>query len=143
VIPLSNKQINRVAISLNLSGFYLAEMEEKAVISILETTATDGKNYLVEEISRLERTVSGFFDYIGGIIERRYSFTMKSFADSVNKFLTFNEYRVLEGHGSISRQQAEARAFTEYEKFNETQRIESDFDRVVKDIEKKKPEDEE
>jgi len=106
---------------------------------VLKSDTAIGKNYLSEdEIGRLERTVSGFFDYIEGIIERRHSFTMESFADSVNKFLAFNEYQVLEGYGKISRQQAEARAFTEYEKFNETQRIESDFDRVIKELEQKK-----
>ena len=106
---------------------------------VLKSDTAIGKNYLSEdEIRRLERTVSGFFDYIEGIIERRQSFTMESFAESVNKFLTFNEYQVLVGdYGKISRQQTKARAFTEYEKFNETQRIESDFDRIIKEIEKK------
>ncbi|MDP0588426.1 MAG: RhuM family protein [Candidatus Endonucleobacter bathymodioli] len=49
-------------------------------------------NYLNEkEIKQLERTVSAFFDYIEGIIERRNEFSMERFADSVNKFLAFNE----------------------------------------------------
>ncbi|MGE4422359.1 MAG: virulence RhuM family protein [Pseudodesulfovibrio sp.] len=98
-----------------------------------------GKNYLAEdEIRQLERTVSGFFDYIERIIESRTTFTMKAFADSVNRFLEFNEYKVLEGYGSISRRQADAKARSEYEKFNATQRIESDFDKAVKAIEAKK-----
>jgi len=63
---------------------------------------------------------------------------MESFAESVNRFLEFNEYRILEGHGTVSRQQAEKKAFDEYEKFNKNQRIESDFDRVVKRLEKKR-----
>jgi hypothetical protein len=98
-----------------------------------------GKNYLAEdEIRQLERTVSGFFDYIERIIESRTTFTMKAFADSVNRFLEFNEYKVLGGYGSISRKQADAKARAEYEKFNATQRIESDFDKAVKAIEAKK-----
>jgi len=100
---------------------------------VLKSDVVIGKNYLSEEeIKRLERTVSGFFDYIENILENRTSFTMESFADSVNRFLEFNEYRVLEGYGSISRKQAEAKAYAEYEKFNRTQHIESDFDRQVK-----------
>lgn len=100
---------------------------------VLKSDTTVGKNYLSEDkIRKLERTVSAFFDYIENIIERRNSFTMESFAESVNRFLEFNEYKVLEGYGSISRKQADAKAFSEYEKFNKTQRIESDFDKMVK-----------
>lgn len=100
---------------------------------VLKSDITIGKNYLSEkEIKQLERLVSGFFDYIEGIIERRNTFTMDSFAESVNKFLTFNEYKVLEAYGKISRKQAEQKAITEYEKFNKQQKIESDFDREIK-----------
>ena len=102
---------------------------------VLKSDSTIAKNYLSEEeIRKLERTVSAFFDYIEGIIERRNPFTMERFAESVNKFLAFNEYRILEGHGTVSRQQAELRAHAEYEQFNKQQRIESDFDREVKKL---------
>ena len=102
---------------------------------VLKSDTMIGKNYLSEnEIRKLERAVSAFFDYIENIIERRNTFTMESFAESVNRFLEFNEYRVLEGYGSISRKQAEEKAFTEYGKFNKTQRIESDFDKLVKQL---------
>lgn len=56
---------------------------------------------------------------------------------SVNKFLEFNEYKVLEGKGSISAKQAEVKALLEYDKFNKTQKIESDFDKAVKALQKK------
>ena len=102
---------------------------------VLKTDAAVAKNYLSEaDIKKLERAVSAFFDYIEGIIERRNTFTMESFAESVNKFLAFNEYRILDGFGTVSRQQAEQKAFAEYEKFNKQQRIESDFDREVKKL---------
>ena len=100
---------------------------------VLKSDATVAKNYLSEEdIKKLERTVSAFFDYIEGIIERRNTFTMESFAESVNKFLAFNEYQILEGYGNVSRKLAEQKAHAEYDKFNKQQRIESDFDREVK-----------
>ena len=103
---------------------------------VLKSDTTIGKNYLQEdEIKKLERTVAGFFDYIERIIENRTTFTMESFADSVNRILEFNEYKILEGYGSVSRKQAEAKAFAEYDKFNKTQRIESDFDKAIKQIE--------
>lgn len=105
---------------------------------VLKSDSAIGKNYLEEEeIRKLERTVSAFFDYIEGIIERRNSFTMESFAESVNKFLEFNEYKILEGYGKITRRQAEEKAFAEYERFNKQQRIESDFDKQMKALEKK------
>lgn len=106
---------------------------------VLKSDAAVAKNYLSEaDIKKLERAVSAFFDYIEGIIERRNTFTMESFANSVNKFLAFNEYRILDGFGTVSRQQAEQKAFAEYEKFNKQQRIESDFDREVKKLLQKK-----
>lgn len=106
---------------------------------VLKSDTTVAKNYLSEEeIKKLERAVSAFFDYIEGIIERRNTFTMESFAESVNKFLAFNEYKILEGFGGVSRPQAEKKAFEEYEKFNKQQRIESDFDREMKKLLQKK-----
>lgn len=109
---------------------------------VLKSDTTVAKNYLSEdEIKKLERAVSAFFDYIEGIIERRNTFTMESFAKSVNKFLAFNEYQILEGYGTVSRQNAESKAFAEYEKFNKQQRIESDFDREVKKLLQKKDND--
>ena len=102
---------------------------------VLKSDTTIGKNYLKEdEIKSLERAVGGFFDYIERIIENRTTFTMESFAESVNRFLEFNEYKILEDFGSITRGQAEEKAFDEYEKFNKSQRIDSDFDKVVKQL---------
>lgn len=100
---------------------------------VLKSDTTVAKNYLAEDdIKKLERAVSAFFDYIEGIIERRNSFTMEVFADSVNKFLSFNEYQILEGYGKVSRKQAEIKAHAQYDDFNRQQRIESDFDREIK-----------
>jgi len=91
------------------------------------------KNYLQEkEIHQLERTVTGYFDYIEGLIERENTFTMEGLAESVNKFLTFNEYKVLTGKGRISKLQADKKAVSEYESFNKTQKIISDFDKEIK-----------
>ncbi|WP_369857894.1 virulence RhuM family protein [Candidatus Thalassolituus haligoni] len=105
---------------------------------VLKSDATVAKNYLSEDdIKKLERAVSAFFDYIEGIIERRNTFTMESFTESVNKFLAFNEYQILEGYGKVSRKLAEQKAYAEYDQFNKQQRIESDFDREVKKLLKK------
>ena len=100
---------------------------------VLKSDVTVAKNYLSEtQIRRLESAVSGYFDYIEDLIEREMTFTMEEFAASVNEFLAFRRYDILQGSGRISRSVADAKALAEYEKFNKTQRIESDFDKEVK-----------
>ena len=99
---------------------------------IHKSDVTIAKNYLTaDEIRKLERTISSFFDYIEGIIERKHTFTMKAFAESVDKFLSFNEYEVLTNKGHISKLQADKKAVTEYKEFNRTQKVFSDFDRLI------------
>ena len=99
---------------------------------IHKSDVTIAKNYLTaDEIRKLERTVSAFFDYIEGIIERKHTFTMKAFAESVDKFLSFNEYEVLTNKGHISKLQADKKAVTEYNEFNRTQKVFSDFDKLL------------
>ena len=97
---------------------------------ILKSDVRVAKNYLNEEqIHRLERTVSGYFDYIEDLIERENTFTMKEFADSINEFLAFRRYKILPDKGTVSHKAAEEKAFTEYDIFNKVQKIESDFDK--------------
>jgi len=57
-----------------------------------------------------------------------------SHAEIVNKFLSFNEYKILDGKGVISIKQAEQKALAEYNEFNKKQMIESDFQKEVKRI---------
>ena len=100
---------------------------------ILKSDVTVAKNYLLEqEIRRLERTVSGYFDYIEDLIERENTFTMQEFATSVNEFLAFRKYKILTDKGRITKQQADTKAEAEYEVFNKTQKIISDFDKQIK-----------
>ena len=100
---------------------------------ILKSDVVIAKNYLeAEQIKRLERTVSGYFDYIEDLIERENTFTMEEFAASINEFLSFRRYDVLKDKGHISSQLAKAKAGEEYDAFNKTQRITSDFDKEIK-----------
>ena len=100
---------------------------------ILKSDVTVAKNYLKEkEIRLLERTVTSYFDYIENQIERHNTFTMEQFAASVDKFLSFNDYQILPDKGSVSSAQAKAKAEKEYDIFNKTQRIDSDFDKEVR-----------
>lgn len=102
---------------------------------ILKSDVTTAKNYLDEsQIRRLERSVSGYFDYIEDLIERENTFTMEEFAASINEFLSFRKYDILSGNGKISAQAAKQKAESEYDIFNKTQRITSDFDREIKKL---------
>ena len=74
---------------------------------ILKSDVTVAKNYLPEEqIRRLERAISGYFDY-------------------------FRRYKVLKDNGKISKKMADAKAAAEYDEFNKTQKIVSDFDKLI------------
>ena len=100
---------------------------------ILKSDVSVAKNYLSEqEIRKLERAVTGFFDYIEDLIENEKTFDMSQFSDSVNAFLTFRNYKILKGKGNVSKAKADAKAESEYDIFNKTQPIISDFDKEIK-----------
>ncbi len=100
---------------------------------ILKSDVTIAKNYLsANDIKRLERAVSGFFDYIEDLIENENTFNMSQFSESVNAFLSFRKFQILPNKGRISKEQADAKAENEYEIFNKTQPIISDFDKEIK-----------
>ncbi len=102
---------------------------------ILKSDVGVAKNYLdARQIRQLERAVTGYFDYIEDLIERENTFTMEEFAASVNEFLSFRRYEILPDKGKISRRQALAKAEAEYDAFNKTQPIVSDFDREVQQL---------
>lgn len=105
---------------------------------VLKSDVSIAKNYLYEkEIRNLERSVTSYFDYIEGQIERHNTFTMQEFAESVNRFLEFNDYKILQDKGSIASADAKAKAEAEYEIFNRTQFIDSDFDKQIRGLTEK------
>lgn len=108
---------------------------------ILKSDVTIAKNYLSEkDIKKLERAVTGYFDYIEDLIERENTFTMEQFALSINEFLAFRKYDILRNKGSITKKKADEKAYIEYDEFNKTQKIVSDFDREIKKMMKKSSE---
>lgn len=105
---------------------------------VLKSDVSVAKNYLSEkQIRQLERTVSGYFDYIEDLIERENTFTMEQFAASINEFLSFRRYDILPDKGKVSARQARAKAEAEYDLFNPTQKIVSDFDRTIRQMKEK------
>ena len=102
---------------------------------ILKSDVTIAKNYLPEkDIRRLERAVTGYFDYVEDLIEGENTFTMHEFATSINEFLAFRKFKILPNKGRISKADAEAKAEAEYVVFNKTQKIDSDFDKTVRQL---------
>ena len=102
---------------------------------ILKSDTQVAKNYLDEkQIRRLERNVSSYFDYVEDLIERHETFTMSQFANSIDRFLEFRDYKVLQGYGNISMANAKKKASDEYTIFNKTQKITSDFDKQTKKL---------
>lgn len=102
---------------------------------ILKSDVTIAKNYLQEpQIKKLERLVSGYFDYVEDLIEDENTFTMSDFNASINEFLSFRKYKILQGKGCISKKDADSIAVAEYNEFNKTQKIVSDFDKIVKKL---------
>lgn len=100
---------------------------------VLKSDVSVAKNYLDEkQIRTLERTVSGYFDYIEDLIERENTFTMEEFEKTINEFLAFRRYDILEGKGSVSHNVAVKKAESEYDEFNKKQKINSDFDKLIK-----------
>lgn len=117
----------------NITNMGLSTWKNAPKGRILKSDTIVAKNYLSEiEIKKLERTISNFFDYIERIIETRTVMTMNDLAKSVNKFLEFHEFKQLADKGTVSYKQAEEKATTEYGKFNKTQKIDSDFDKLTK-----------
>ncbi len=102
---------------------------------INKTDVTIAKNYLTEaELKKLERNVSGYFDYVEDLIENEQTFTMEEFAKSIDEFLAFRKYNILTNKGKISKKDADEKAIREYEEFNKTQKYLSDFDKQIKKL---------
>lgn len=135
-------------ISLHLKNIFSdGELDKNSVTEKISATAADGrilksdvtvaKNYLEEkQIRQLERTVTSYFDYIEDLIERENAFTMKEFSTSINEFLAFRKYNISEGKGSVSKNQADSKAKEEYDAFNKTQKMISDFEKEITTLSK-------
>lgn len=102
---------------------------------ILQSDTQVAKNYLsADEIRSLERSISSYFDYLERQIEQKKAQTMQQLAESIDRFLTFQEYDILTGHGQISSKTAKEKAKSEYQLFNKTQKINSDFEKQIKKL---------
>lgn len=100
---------------------------------ILQADTLVAENYLsAKEIRSLERGISSYFDYLERQIEQKKAQTMQQLANSIDRFLTFQDYKILQGRGKITSQTAHNKAKAEYQLFNKTQKINSDFEKQLK-----------
>ena len=105
---------------------------------IIKADVSIAKNYLNQkEMTYLERIVTMYLDYAELQTERKIPMSMEDWTKRLDGFLEFNGNEILTGSGKISHEQEKLHAETEYEKYRliQDRLFESDFDRVVKQIE--------
>lgn len=90
---------------------------------VRKADVTVAKNYLREgEITELNRLVTMFLDFAEDQTKRRKQIFLKDWQDRLDSFLAFNERAVLPDAGQVSREEADRRAETEYERFAQRRR---------------------
>lgn len=93
--------------------------------SVRKSDVTIAKNYLNEaEINELNRIVVMFLDFAEDQARRRKQIFLKTCETRLNDFLQFNERAVLPDAGKVSREQADAIAEQEYDRFAAHRRTE-------------------
>lgn len=103
---------------------------------ILKSDVKVAKNYLSKnEISELNRLVNMFLDYAENQAKKQIPMKMHDWVSKLNGFLEFNEYKVLQSLGEVSKKDADEKAVEEYNIFRVKQDREfrSDFDKLIED----------
>lgn len=101
---------------------------------ILKRDVTVAKNYLNEkELSRLNRLVTMFIDYAELMAEDNVLMSMQDWLKQTDVFLNNNRREVLDDKGTVSHDQAVAKATQEYEIFRvrQDQEYVSEFDKEM------------
>jgi len=96
------------------------------------------KNYLTEhEMAQLERLVSAYLDVAESMALRKIPMTMQDWETRLNRFIEATDRDVLQDAGKVTAEITKAHAESEFEKYRIVQDrlFESDFDRVIKQIE--------
>ncbi len=97
---------------------------------IHSSDVTIAKNYLSEEeLTKLNRLVSGFLDAIEQRVENRMTTTMAECVQVCDQYLAFTGNPILSGKGAMAKKTADAKAKMEFKEFNDRQ--DSDFDKFV------------
>jgi len=103
------------------------------------------KNYLAkDELESLGRIVNAYLDLAEERAKRKIPMTMEDWARRLDMFLEFDDREILQDSGKVTAKLAKTHAGDEFEKYRIVQDrlFESDFDRVIKQLEEKDEEDE-
>lgn len=96
------------------------------------------KNYLTEhEMAQLSRLVSAYLDVAEDMAQRKIPMTMQDWETRLNRFIEATDREVLQDAGKVTAEIAKAHAESEFEKYRIVQDrlFESDFDRLLKQVE--------
>nr|WP_282435441.1 RhuM family protein [Parazoarcus communis] len=96
------------------------------------------KNYLTEpEMAQLSRLVNAYLDVAEDMAQRKIPMTMQDWETRLNRFIEATDREVLQDAGKVTAEIAKAHAESEFEKYRIVQDrlFESDFDRLLKQIE--------
>ena len=96
------------------------------------------KNYLTEpEMAQLSRLVNAYLDVAEDMAQRKIPMTMQDWESRLNRFIVATDREVLQDAGKVTAEIAKAHAESEFEKYRIVQDrlFESDFDRLLKQIE--------
>jgi len=108
---------------------------------ILKTDVSVAKNYLSrEELDSLGRIVGAYLDLAEDRAQRKIPMTMEDWAKRLDRFLTFDERKILKDAGKISAEIAKDYAESEFEKYRVVQDrlFESDFDKEARKLERQR-----
>lgn len=113
------QRANATLPNMGLTNFRGKDVVKKDVIV--------AKNYLnEEEITVLNRIVSMWLDFAEDQASRKKQFFLKDWEEKLDDFLAFNDRQVLKDQGSISKKQADEKAYLEYDKFTQIRRLEKE-----------------
>ena len=108
---------------------------------IFKSDVSVAKNYLArDELESLARIVNAYLDLAEDRARRKIPMTMEDWARRLDLFLEFSEREILQDKGKITMEIAKVHAESEFEKYRIVQDrlFESDFDRIINQIEDEK-----
>jgi len=106
---------------------------------IIKSDVTIAKNYLSEqEVDSLNLLTTAFIDTAEDRARRHLIMKMADWKSLLESYLKFQERDILPDAGSVTHEEAEAKALGEYEKFWRIQdkTVLSDFDKFIENLEK-------
>ena len=105
---------------------------------VVKSDVTIAKNYLSEkEVDELNLLTTAFLDIAERRARRHVLTTMAEWKQVLEQYLKVSDADILPDAGSVSHEEAETKAFEEYEKFWKIQdkAIQSDFDKFIEELE--------